>query len=126
MVILDKSFTSVLHTTNESILKPLAAKCPDTEDKTPGSFCTKQLSTCCFLGALLGKGVSYKIDDTAASADQFGVSNVGKGGLFRFLCKVLYANADVDEDSTLCLVWSHLEGIPGRNAAFIEELMEVK
>ena len=77
------------------MLKPLAAKWPEIDDKTPGSFCTKQFNTCCFRGALDGTGVSYKIDETAASADQLGVSKVGKGGLFWVLCKVLYANADV-------------------------------
>lgn len=84
------------------MLKPLAAKWPEIDDKTPGSFCTKQFNTCCFRGALDGTGVSYKIDETAASADQLGVSKVGKGGLFWVLCKVLYANADVELVETLC------------------------
>ena len=35
-------------------------------------------------GALEGTGVSYKIDETAVSADQFGVSNVGNGGRFDY------------------------------------------
>lgn len=31
---------------NSPMLKPLAAKIPDTRDNTPGSFCTKQLKVC--------------------------------------------------------------------------------
>lgn len=41
-----RSRISVEHTTSESMLKPRAAKIPDTRDKTPGSFCTRQLRTC--------------------------------------------------------------------------------
>lgn len=63
------------------MLNPLAAKVPETPDKTPGSFWTKQFKTCCFGGALEITGVSYKIEETAVSADQFGVSKVGNGGL---------------------------------------------
>ncbi|BAP70941.1 hypothetical protein KMAR_30136 [Kluyveromyces marxianus] len=101
MVIRDKSLTSVLQTTSESILNPLAAKVPETNDNTPGSFCTRQFNTCCFLGSFDGAGVSYKIDEIALFVDQDGVSIVGKGGLVLFLCSCLYARAEVDEDLAL-------------------------
>ena len=81
MVILDRSLTSVLQTIKESILKPLAAKVPEIRDKTPGSFCTRQFNTCCFLGWEEGTGVSYIIEDTAALAFHIGVSNMGNGGV---------------------------------------------
>jgi len=58
----DKSLISVWQTTSESrisfwandctpqldvpMLKPLPARIPDTRDKTPGSFCTKQFNRC--------------------------------------------------------------------------------
>ena len=41
-----KSRISVRHTTNESMLKPLPARIPDTWERTPGSFCTRQLRIC--------------------------------------------------------------------------------
>jgi hypothetical protein len=85
MVILDRSSTSVLHTTSESMLKPRAARIPDTRDKTPGSFCTKQLRTCFLGGAELGKGVSYRMDETAAGADhEGGLSDTGRGEMRRW------------------------------------------
>lgn len=39
----DRSSISVAHTTSESMLKPRAARMPDTRDRTPGSFWTRQL-----------------------------------------------------------------------------------
>lgn len=38
----DRSSTSVAQTTSESMLNPRAARMPDTRDKTPGSFWTRQ------------------------------------------------------------------------------------
>ena len=80
------------------MLNPRPARVPETLLNTPGSFCTKQFKTCCFRGALEGKGVSYKMDRTAESADQFGVSKVGSGGLFWLRWSCLYARADVRLD----------------------------
>ena len=42
MVMRERSSTSVLQTTRLSMLKPRAARIPDTRDSTPGSFCTRQ------------------------------------------------------------------------------------
>jgi len=57
-----------LATTRLSMLKPLPAKIPETLDKTPGSFVTKQLRTWRLIGALDGTGVLYKILLTASWA----------------------------------------------------------
>ena len=102
----DKSRISVRHTTNESMLKPRPAKIPDTRESTPGSFCTRQLSTCLhahreakpqphqhhskpqtrgttthFLnGCILGGGVLYRMFVTASSALRRGRSMAGSGG----------------------------------------------
>src|SRR6266436_3970035 len=46
MHILLRSRISVRHTTRESMLNPRPARIPDTRDNTPGSFCTRQFSTC--------------------------------------------------------------------------------
>lgn len=46
IVILDKSSTSVLATTSESMLNPLPARIPETLLNTPGSFWTRQLKIC--------------------------------------------------------------------------------
>ncbi len=76
--------TSVLQTTSESMLNPRAASVFDTLLKTPGSFWTRQLSTCRFGGASDGRGVSYKMLLTAAGADQAGgASEVGSGVIRR-------------------------------------------
>jgi hypothetical protein len=96
-----RSRISVLQTTRESMLNPLPAKIPDTRDKTPGSFCTRQLRVCLdvktypsadekpcmshgtyFLyGCKLGGGVLYSIFVTASSAVlDLGMSMVGRGG----------------------------------------------
>ncbi len=64
----DKSGISVLLTTSESMLNPLAARMPDTRLSTPGSFVTKQLSVCRTMGADVGGGVLYKMLETASSA----------------------------------------------------------
>jgi hypothetical protein len=40
------------------MLKPLAARIPDTRESTPGSFWTRQLRMCRFGGAAEGAGVS--------------------------------------------------------------------
>lgn len=58
MVMRDRSSTSVLQTTRESMLKPRAARIPDTRDSTPGSFCTRQLRMCRLGGVMEGEGVS--------------------------------------------------------------------
>lgn len=41
-----RSRISVRHTTRESMLNPRPARIPETRDSTPGSFCTRQFSTC--------------------------------------------------------------------------------
>jgi len=41
-----RSRISVRHTTRESMLNPRPARIPDTRESTPGSFCTRQFSTC--------------------------------------------------------------------------------
>ena len=41
-----RSRISVRHTTSESMLNPRPARIPETRDNTPGSFCTRQFSTC--------------------------------------------------------------------------------
>ena len=41
-----RSRISVRHTTSESMLNPRPARIPDTRESTPGSFCTRQFSTC--------------------------------------------------------------------------------
>ena len=40
------------------MLKPRAARIPDTRDNTPGSFWTRQLRICRFGGRREGSGVS--------------------------------------------------------------------
>lgn len=78
------------------MLNPLAARMPDTRDRTPGSFCTRQFRICLFGGATEGRGVSYSIDETAAGADHAGgESLVGRGDIRR--CRALYASAEVEE-----------------------------
>jgi len=42
----ERSRISVRQTTSESILKPLPARIPDTRERTPGSFWTKQFRMC--------------------------------------------------------------------------------
>ena len=71
MHIRERSSISVAHTTSESMLqnqsrsesathlKPRAARMPDTRDSTPGSFCTRQLSTWRVKGCVEGGGVLY-------------------------------------------------------------------
>ena len=89
--------TSVLHTTKLSILNPRAAKMPETRESTPGSFWTRQLSICLVDLLVLGSGVSYMIELTAAEADhEGGLPAVGNGEIF--LCKALYAIAEVLEE----------------------------
>ena len=61
------------------MLKPRAARIPDTRDKTPGSFCTRQLRMCRFGGFVGAIGVSYRIDDTAVGASHCGgLSETGR------------------------------------------------
>ncbi len=51
---------------------------------------------CRFGGAAEGRGVSYRIEETAAGADQDdGASAVGRGDIRRW--RALYARAEVDE-----------------------------
>ncbi len=53
---------------------------PDTRDRTPGSFCTRQFKIWRFGGEMEGDGVSYRMLETAAWADQEGgASEVGRG-----------------------------------------------
>jgi hypothetical protein len=78
------------------MLKPLAARIPETRERTPGSFWTRQLRTWRFGGAEDGSGVSYRIEETAAEADQASVSDVGRGFTRRW--RALYASAEVDEE----------------------------
>ena len=69
------------------MLKPLAARMPETRESTPGSFCTRQFRMCRLGGRDEGRGVSYKIEDTAAGADQGADAVVGRGDMR--LCKAL-------------------------------------
>lgn len=52
----ERSSTSVAHTTSESMLNPRAARIPDTRDRTPGSFCTRQFRVCRVNGWCEGGG----------------------------------------------------------------------
>lgn len=50
------------------MLKPRPARIPDTRERTPGSFCTRQLSRWRLNGSVLGGGVLYRMLVTASSA----------------------------------------------------------
>lgn len=80
------------------MLKPLAAKIPATLERTPGSFCTRQLRTCLFGGSLGAAGVVYKMLLIASGTDQEGGSIPGKAGNRVPLCDALYSMADVAVD----------------------------
>ena len=52
----ERSRISVRHTTSESMLNPRPAKIPETRESTPGSFCTRQFSTCLAVVGKKGRG----------------------------------------------------------------------
>lgn len=70
------------------MLKPRAARIPETRESTPGSFCTRQLSIWRFGGAVEGRGVSYRMLLTAAAGETVeGFGATGSGEMRR--CKAL-------------------------------------
>ena len=60
----ERSRISVRHTTSESMLNPRPAKIPETRESTPGSFCTRQFSTCLAGVGEKGRGVSDECQRT--------------------------------------------------------------
>lgn len=57
-----------------------------------------------FGGREEGRGVSYRIEETAAGADQEGrLSAAGRGDIFRW--RALYARAEVEEVVCCCRDW---------------------
>jgi hypothetical protein len=69
------------------MLNPRAARIPDTRDRTPGSFWTRQFKVCFLKGSVLGGGVLYKMFVTASSAVLvLNESAAGRGGGRRPRC----------------------------------------
>jgi hypothetical protein len=83
MVMRERSATSVEQTTSESMLKPRAARMPDTRDRTPGSFCTRQFRMWRLRGDCEGSGVSYRMLETAAAGDTLGLAAAAGRGWMR-------------------------------------------
>lgn len=77
------------------MLKPRAARIPETRERTPGSFWTRQLRTCLLFGCVDAAGVVYRMLLIASGTDHDGGSMPGKLGILVPRCDALYSIADV-------------------------------